>query len=60
MVQEQRIKGKLYYQCEICKFYYNEKKGADKCQAWCGKHNSCNMKITKNAVNPKENKGGCC
>ncbi len=62
MVKKETIKNKEYYQCEICKFYYKEKKQAEKCQAWCDKHHSCNMKITKDAVDPRkeENKGGCC
>lgn len=62
MVKEEKINGKEYYQCEICKFYYREKKQAEKCQAWCDKHHSCNIEITKNSVNPKkkENKEECC
>ncbi len=60
MVNKEKINEKIYYQCEICKFYYIEKKWAEKCQEWCEKHNSCNMEITKNAVDPKKDKKGCC
>jgi hypothetical protein len=64
MVNEEKINDKIYYQCDICKFYYNEKKWAEKCQEWCSKNNSCNVEITKHAVNLKEEnqkkKGVCC
>lgn len=61
MVNKETISNKEYYQCGICKFYYKEEKQAERCQAWCDKHHSCNMEITKKAVNPKkEIKEGCC
>ena len=62
MVKEEKIDGKVYHQCEICKFYYGDKKLAQKCQAWCNKNNSCNVEITKHAIDPKEygkKEGGC-
>ena len=62
MVKEEIINGKKYSQCEECKFYYKDKKWAEKCQAWCKEKHSCNVEITKNAVDPKkdkEKKGGC-
>ena len=61
MVKEKKINGATYYQCEICKFYYKEKSWAEKCEAFCKKHKSCSLEITKHAVNPKESKKeGCC
>lgn len=38
------------YQCEECGLFYAEKEIAQKCQAWCAEHKSCNMEIIKNAV----------
>lgn len=38
------------YQCEECGLFYAEKEIAEKCQAWCKEHNSCNLEIIKNAV----------
>lgn len=61
MVKKETINDKKYYQCGECKFYYEDKNQAEKCQAWCSEHHSCNIEITKSTVNPKkEIKGGCC
>ena len=49
-------KIKEYYQCNECGFAYEEKKWAEKCEAWCGEHNSCNLEIISHAVS-QENKG---
>lgn len=38
------------YQCEECGLFYVEKEIAEKCQAWCKEHNSCNLDIIKNAI----------
>lgn len=43
-------KPKLYT-CPECGLSYKEKGLAKKCEAWCKKHNSCNLEITKYAVN---------
>ena len=53
MVVEKNIKGKKFYQCEECKFLYEDKNWAEKCQAWCKENNSCNLEITKHAVKDK-------
>jgi len=50
MVKEVIKNNKTYYQCEICKFYYKEKKWAKKCEAFCKKHKSCSLEITKHSV----------
>ena len=39
-----------YYVCEECKFKYKDKATAQKCENWCKKHKSCNLEITKHAV----------
>jgi len=58
MVNKEKIDNKPYFQCEICRFYYDKKKWAEKCQSWCDEHQSCNIEITKHAV--KINDKGCC
>ena len=41
------------YQCGECGLKYKNKKIAEKCENWCKKNKSCNLKITKYAVNKK-------
>ena len=41
---------KTYYICKECNFAYKDKKTAEKCEAWCREHHSCNMEIIKYAV----------
>ncbi|MDO8339972.1 MAG: hypothetical protein Q7T16_04920 [Candidatus Burarchaeum sp.] len=38
------------YQCADCKLWYEEKRWAEKCEAWCLKHHTCNIEITRNAI----------
>ena len=38
------------YACEECWLKYREKALAEKCEAWCREHKSCNLEITKHAV----------
>lgn len=42
--------GKTLYQCEECGLKYENKEIAEKCQAWCSQHKSCNLDIIKYAV----------
>ena len=42
-------KGKYYF-CEECNFAYSSKDIAAKCEKWCAEHHSCNLEITKHAV----------
>ncbi|MBI2578874.1 MAG: hypothetical protein HYW26_04130 [Candidatus Aenigmarchaeota archaeon] len=42
-------KQKLY-KCKHCGFGYREKKWQRACEAWCSKHNSCNIMITRHVV----------
>ena len=50
MVKEMRKNNKTLYLCEECGFAYESKELANKCQNWCDEHHSCNLEITKNAV----------
>lgn len=50
MVKEIEKSGKKYSQCTECKFLYKEKKWAEKCEAWCKEHHSCNINITAHVV----------
>ena len=55
MVKIIKQNEKELYQCEECGFHYEDKKQAEKCQAWCKEHHSCNIEITASAI---ENKKG--
>jgi len=50
MVEVAREKERELYQCEECGFRYAEREWAEKCEAWCREHRSCNLEITKYAV----------
>ncbi|MBI4600070.1 hypothetical protein HY732_04060 [Candidatus Uhrbacteria bacterium] len=49
MVKESKQADQTFYQCEACGFHYREKEWAEKCEAWCQQHNSCNLEITAHA-----------
>lgn len=38
------------YRCAECGFHYRDKATAEKCGRWCRAHRSCNIEITKEAV----------
>lgn len=38
------------YPCPACGFRYREKVWAEKCEAWCREHQSCNLEIINHAV----------
>lgn len=46
--------SKELYQCEECGFHYEDQKLAEKCEAWCKEHKSCNIEITTSAVENKK------
>lgn len=50
MVKEINQNNEIIYQCEECKFEYKEKVWAEKCEAWCKEHKSCNIEITNHAI----------
>src|SRR3989344_2193279 len=55
---EEDIKNnKSLYQCQECGFHYKDKEMAEKCEAWCKKHKTCNVEITKQS---EENKNDDC
>lgn len=41
------------YQCKECGLHYKDKETAEKCEAWCKEHKTCNVEITNQA---EENK----
>lgn len=51
MVKQANKNNKNYYICEECDFAYSDNEIASKCEDWCKKHHSCNMEITKYAIN---------
>ena len=55
MVKEIQTKEATLFQCEECGMKYRDKETAEKCQAWCAEHNSCNLEIIKDAVGAIEN-----
>lgn len=56
MVKQIIQKGKKLYLCESCCLKYKERKWAEKCEAWCKKHDSCNLKITCYSLERKGDK----
>ena len=41
---------KELHQCEECGLKYINKEWAEKCEAWCKKHKSCNLEIIDHAI----------
>jgi hypothetical protein len=39
------------FRCEECKLIYRECYWAEKCEEWCREYKSCNLEITKHAIN---------
>lgn len=56
MVTVIRKNNKILYQCPECGLKYAEKEIAEKCQAWCHEHKSCNLDIIKYAEKEIEEK----
>lgn len=44
------IKIVKYYACSKCGLKYKSKRLAKKCEEWCKKYKSCNLKIAKHAI----------
>lgn len=53
MVKNVHTNKKDIYQCEECCFHYEDKKLAEKCEAWCKENKSCSLEITKHAIENK-------
>ena len=47
-------KNKKLYQCPECGFHYENREWAEKCEAWCREHKSCNIEITTHAEENKK------
>jgi rubrerythrin len=45
--------SKELYVCEKCGFHYAGKEWAEKCEAWCKEHPSCNLEIIQYAEEGK-------
>lgn len=39
------------YRCPECKLWYKDEEWAEKCEAWCKKHHTCNVEIITHAEN---------
>mgnify|MGYP001564558912 FL=1 len=46
MVKVIKQNDKELYQCPECGFHYEDREWAEKCEAWCREHKSCNIEIT--------------
>ena len=51
--KEKNINNKNTYQCKECGLHYKDKHTAEKCEAWCKEHKTCNIEIIRHA---EENK----
>lgn len=56
MAKERIINEFKIHQCDSCCSSYKDKKFAEKCEAWCKEHDSCNKKITCYSLGHKEEK----
>jgi len=49
-MKEESIKNNQnLYQCKECGLHYKDKDTAEKCEAWCKEHKTCNVEITNYA-----------
>lgn len=39
--------------CQECGYGYRERDWAEKCEAWCREHNSCNLEIIEHGLPPE-------
>ncbi|MBI1754665.1 hypothetical protein HYR65_00075 [Candidatus Azambacteria bacterium] len=56
MVRVIQQNEKILYQCGECGFHYKDQTQAEKCEAWCKEHHSCNIEIIAHAVENTKNK----
>ncbi len=50
MVEETNFEGRIVYKCTKCGWMYEDKKWAEKCEAYCKKYKACNIKYQKFAI----------
>jgi predicted ATP-dependent serine protease len=55
MVKETKKENQIFYQCQECGFYYQEREWAKRCEEWCKKYKSCNLEIIKHSINYGKN-----
>lgn len=53
MVKIIKKQDKEVYKCEECGLSYEDKIWAEKCEKWCKKNHTCNVKIIKHSVKGK-------
>ena len=46
-------KNKVCFSCEMCGFLYEDEEDAKTCEDWCTKYHTCNLELTKKAMNNK-------
>ena len=46
-------KKEKLYECPECGLHYTDSEQAEKCEAWCKEHHSCNLEITSQAIENK-------
>ena len=44
------MSNREYYKCNECGMRYADKTWAQKCEAWCKEHHTCNLEIIQHAV----------
>ena len=44
----------ILYKCQECGLHYEDEATAKKCEEWCSKYKSCNLEITKSAIENKK------
>ena len=49
-VKKIAVKNKEYFKCKDCGLRYDRRIWAEKCEAWCKEHHSCNIEITSHAM----------
>jgi len=54
MVKVVEKEGRKEYVCEACGYRYVKKELAERCEAWCTEHHSCNLEITEQGMPPEE------
>lgn len=47
----------MEYKCSICGLHYKSVADADKCYAWCSKHDSCNLAVAGRSVEALKARG---
>ena len=57
MVKDIIRDNKKIFVCEKCCLSYKEKKRAERCEAWCKEHNSCNLKFACYSLKNTEEQG---